>query len=146
MNDTFATPFARTCSNERELESVAVELAAMLRPGDVVAISGPLGSGKTAFVRAIVRALHGVDQGTSPTFTFRHRYDGAPPIEHLDFYRIGERDDVADLGLEEAFGGDAIVLVEWWRNAPSLLPARRWEVHLEGSGETPRAVTIASPR
>jgi tRNA threonylcarbamoyladenosine biosynthesis protein TsaE len=146
MNDLFAAPLARTCSNERELERLAAEFAVTLRPGDVVAISGALGSGKTVFVRAVVRALHGRDEGTSPTFTFRHRYSGAPPIEHLDFYRIGERDDVAELGLEEAFGGEAIVLVEWWRNAPQLLPASRWEVHLEGAGEAPRTITIVPPR
>ncbi len=146
MGDLFGAPLARTCSNERELERIAADVAAALRPGDVVAISGPLGSGKTTFVRATVRSLHRRDEGTSPTFTFRHRYEGNPPIEHLDFYRIGEDDDIAELGLEEAFTPEAITLVEWWRNAAYLLPARRWEVHIEGSGEAPRTISITPPR
>jgi tRNA threonylcarbamoyl adenosine modification protein YjeE len=145
MHHLFAVPLVRTCSTERDLERLAEELAAALHPGETVALSGPLGSGKTTFVRAIVRLLHGRDEGTSPTFVFRHRYNGVPAIEHLDFYRIGEPGDVVELGLEEAFSGDAIVLVEWWQNAPSLLPARRWHVQIEGSGGAPRRVSIAPP-
>jgi len=136
----------RTCTNEGEIDAVAAELAIMLRPGEVVALSGPLGSGKTTFARAIVRALHDRDEGTSPTFTFRHRYDGDPPIEHLDFYRIEREPEVVELGLEDAFAGDAVVLVEWWRNAPSLLPQRRWEIEIEGSGDGPRRIAIVPPR
>ena len=142
----FATPCERTCSSERELVEFAAELAAHLRPGDVVALSGALGSGKTAFIRAIVESLHGHDEGSSPTFTFRHRYDGRPPVEHLDFYRIDDPQDIAELGLEEAFCQDAIVLVEWWENAPRLLPARRWEIEIQGAGSEPRRVRIIPPQ
>jgi tRNA threonylcarbamoyladenosine biosynthesis protein TsaE len=137
---------ARTCKDERELNAVAAELAAALRPGDAVALSGPLGAGKTTFARALVRTLHGRDEGTSPTFTFRHRYEGVPPVEHLDLYRIESAREAAELGLEEAFQADAITLVEWWKNAPHLLPARRWEVAIDGSGDAPRTVTIAPPQ
>lgn len=135
----------RTCTNLDELESVAAEVAVMLRAGEVVALSGALGAGKTAFARAIVRALHDRDEGTSPTFTFRHRYDGDPPVEHLDFYRIEGEADAAELGLEEAFSGNAVVIVEWWRNAPFLLPARRWEIDIDGAGDGPRHVRILPP-
>ena len=144
--DTFAAPLERTCSNEDELAAVAAELAVTLRAGEVVALSGPLGSGKTAFARAIVRALHGRDEGSSPPFTFRHRYDGDPPVEHLDFYRIRDEREIAELGLEEAFDGDAIVLVEWWQRAPQLLPARRWEIAFEGAGDAPRRLQLVPPR
>ncbi len=116
----------------------------MLRPGDVVALAGPVGCGKTVFARAVVRALHGADEGTSPTFTLRHRYEGNPPIEHLDFYRI-EGDDATELGLGEAFSADAIAIVEWWQNASSLLPPSRWEVDIDGCGDSPRAVRITRP-
>lgn len=146
MADAFAATIERTCSDERELAAVAAELATTLRAGEVVALSGPLGSGKTSFARAVVRALHGCDEGSSPTFTFRHRYDGTPPIEHLDFYRIRDQAEVVELGLEEAFDGAAIVLVEWWRNAPLLLPQRRWEVAIEGAGDAPRHIRLAPPR
>lgn len=127
------------------MEKIAAALAATLRPGAVVAISGALGAGKTTFARAIVRALHGRDEGSSPSFTFRHRYDGDPPVEHLDFYRIENSRDIVELGLEEAFDDTAIVIVEWWRNAAFLLPERRWEIAIEGAGDAPRRLTILPP-
>jgi tRNA threonylcarbamoyl adenosine modification protein YjeE len=145
MADAFAAPARRTFSNEAELRAFAVALARRLRPGDVVALSGPLGAGKTAFVRAIVEVLHGADQTTSPTFTFRHRYAGVPPIDHLDLYRIEDPRECVELGLEDAFDGASIVLVEWWRNAAGLLPPRRFEVEIEGAGDGPRQVELREP-
>ncbi len=141
----FDAALVRTCTNERELEKIAGDLAVTLRPGEVVAISGALGAGKTTFARAIVRMLHGRDEASSPSFTFRHRYDGDPPVEHLDFYRIESARETVELGLEEAFDGTAIVIVEWWRNASFLLPDRLWEVEIEGAGDAPRRVTILPP-
>ncbi|HTU82680.1 MAG TPA: tRNA (adenosine(37)-N6)-threonylcarbamoyltransferase complex ATPase subunit type 1 TsaE [Candidatus Acidoferrales bacterium] len=142
MADAFAGTTIRTFSSEEELIAFAAAFGRGLQPGDVVALSGPLGAGKTTFVRAVVRALHGVDQSTSPTFTFWHRYSGRPPVDHLDLYRLGDPREVVELGLEEAFGGDSVVLVEWWRNAPGLLPARRYEVEIEGAGAAPRRVVV----
>lgn len=134
-----------TFSTEDQLSAFAATFARRLRGGDVVAISGPLGSGKTTLVRAIVRALHGADQTYSPTFTFWHRYEGEPPIEHIDLFRIADPRELAELGLEEAFSADAIVLVEWWRNASELVPARRYEIEIEGAGDSPRTVSIREP-
>lgn len=122
-------------------------LAQRLRPGDVLALSGGLGAGKTTLVRSIVRALHGADTATSPTFTFRHRYvaEGRAPIEHLDLYRLDEPHELVELGLEEAFDGDAIVLIEWWERAPALLPKRYYTIAIEGSGTAARTVTLLEP-
>ncbi len=91
-----------TLPTAEDLGKFAAEFARGLRPGDVVALAGPLGAGKTTFVRAVVTALHGADQSCSPSFTFRHRYDGDPPIEHIDLYRIDDPREVTELGLEEA--------------------------------------------
>jgi tRNA threonylcarbamoyl adenosine modification protein YjeE len=107
-----------------------------------VALSGPLGSGKTTLVRAIVRALHGTDQAFSPTFTFWHHYDGELPIDHIDLFRIDDPRETAELGLEEALDGHSVVLVEWWRNAPDILPQRRYEIEMEGAGEEPRVLVL----
>jgi tRNA threonylcarbamoyl adenosine modification protein YjeE len=127
------------------MRDFATQFARRLKRGDVVALSGPLGSGKTAFVRFAVEALHGRDETTSPTFTFRHRYAGNPPIDHLDLFRIGDPGEIVELGLDDAFGGESIVFVEWWRNAPLLLPEKRFEIEVEGAGDTPRTIVVSEP-
>ena len=109
----------------------------------MVALSGELGAGKTTFVRAAVRRLHGTDQTTSPTFTISHRYPGAPPIDHLDLYRIEDPRELTELGLDEVFDGTSIVFVEWWTHGPSLLPAAHLDVTIEGAGDGPRTVSVA---
>jgi len=131
-----------TLATQDDFDAFAAAFSRRLRAGDVVALSGPLGSGKTAFVRAIVRSLHGADQSYSPTFTFWHHYDGNPPIDHLDLFRIDDPRESAELGLEEAFDGSSIVLVEWWRNVPELVAERRYEIEIEGSGNEPRTISI----
>jgi tRNA threonylcarbamoyladenosine biosynthesis protein TsaE len=134
-----------TFGSEEELNAFAATFARRLRPGDVVALSGPLGSGKTAFVRAVVRALHGADQTYSPTFTFWHHYRGDPPIEHVDLFRVEDPSELTELGLEEAFDGRSIVLVEWWRNAPGVIPLRRFEIEIDGAGDDPRTLYLREP-
>jgi tRNA threonylcarbamoyl adenosine modification protein YjeE len=135
-----------TLPTEEEFDKFAAAFARRLRPGDVVALSGPLGSGKTTFVRAAVRALHETDSGCSPSFTFRHRYDGVPPIEHIDFFRIDDPRELTELGLEEALDGRSIAFVEWWRNAPDAIPQRRYEIEIEGAGDEPRVLFLREPQ
>jgi tRNA threonylcarbamoyladenosine biosynthesis protein TsaE len=123
-------------------QRVAEALAARLQPGEVVALSGELGAGKTTFVRSVVRALHGADQAFSPTFTFRHRYTGEPPVEHLDLYRIQSPAEAVELGLEEAFDGTSIVMVEWPEHLPHLIPEHAIHVAISGAGDAPRDIVI----
>jgi tRNA threonylcarbamoyladenosine biosynthesis protein TsaE len=139
-------PLRLTLTTEEDFGAFAAAFARGLRPGDVVALAGPLGSGKTAFVRAVVRTLHGADQSCSPSFTFRHHYDGDPPIEHIDFFRIDDPRELNELGLEEAFDGRSIALVEWWRNAPDAIPSQRYEIEIEGAGNEPRILYLRPPR
>ena len=114
----------------------------------MVALRGPLGAGKTTFVRAVVAALHGSDDAvSSPTFVFRQRYDGIPAIEHLDLYRIEDPErELPELALDDAFAPDRIVLVEWPERAPDWLPPDHFDVGLDGIGEGPRTVRIVRPR
>ncbi len=109
----------------------------------MVALRGPLGAGKTTLVRALVRALHGSDDAvSSPTFIFRQRYDGTPPIEHLDLFRLDDPADAVELGLEEAFGLDRITVVEWPERLPGLLPPGTIAIRIEGAGDAPRRLMI----
>jgi tRNA threonylcarbamoyladenosine biosynthesis protein TsaE len=126
------------------MRELAAAVAQRVRLGDVIAVEGPLGSGKTAFVSGLAAALVGGDPVTSPTFTFWHRYGqaGSVKIEHLDLYRVEDEDDLAELGLEEAFSPDAVTVVEWPERAPSLVGTPTWRVQISGSGDAPREVTI----
>jgi len=128
-----------------DFERVAAAFAAGLRPGDAVALSGEMGAGKTAFVRAAVRQLHGRDEATSPTFTFRHTYPGEPAIEHLDLYRLDDPREAAEIGLHEAFSPDAITFVEWPERMPLLLPGNAHRVTIRGSGDARRQILIERP-
>ena len=128
------------------MRAFARRFARALKRGDVVALSGALGSGKTTLVRYVVEMLHGRDETTSPTFTFRHRYAGEPPIDHIDLFRIEDPSELAELGLEEAFDGTSVVFVEWWQNAPQLFVSRTYDVRLEGAGDAPRTIEICEVR
>ena len=142
MKGPFAAALRITLHAEKETNAFATAFAKRLRPGDVVAIAGPLGSGKTTLVRALVKALHHEDRAFSPTFTFRHRYEGEPPVDHIDLFRVDDPSELNELGLEDAFDGDSIVLVEWWRNAPELIPPHRYEVEMKGAGDEPRTLAL----
>ena len=129
--------------DQNALAAVAAQLAQTLRPGDALALSGELGAGKTTFVRALVRALHGSDVPvSSPTFVFRQCYAGTPPVEHLDLFRLDDPGEAADLGLEEAFGPDRITVVEWPERLPGLMPAGAIAIRIEGAGDEPRRLVI----
>jgi len=128
-----------------EFEAVAAAFARELLPGDVVALYGALGSGKTTFVAAVARALGNRAEIASPTFTFWHRYGGTPALEHIDLFLLENPAEAAELGLEEAFGDDRIVLVEWPERLPGLLPPWAIGVHIAGAGDGPREIAIERP-
>ena len=99
-------------SSAGETEELAARLARELVVGDVVGVSGELGSGKTTFVRGACRALGVTAPVTSPTYTIGHRYDGDPDVSHLDLYRFTGV-SAAEWGDLEPYFDDAIVFVEW---------------------------------
>ena len=109
---------SRLCATSEATERAGEEFAAWLEPGDVVLLSGPLGAGKTTFVRGVARALGVRERVTSPTFTLvrPHRTDGARGIRtllHADVYRLGSLDEALDLALGELVEEDAVALIEW---------------------------------
>ncbi len=110
-----------TSSSPRETEAIAARVAALLEPGDVVTVSGELGTGKTTFVRGACRALGVSSPVTSPTFTIGNRYHGRVDVSHLDLYRF-HGFAAAEWGDLEPYFEDAVVFVEWPEAAGGALP------------------------
>jgi tRNA threonylcarbamoyladenosine biosynthesis protein TsaE len=122
-------------------EVLAGQLAARAKAGDVIALAGGLGMGKTSFARAFIHARpggSGVNEVPSPTFTLVQVYElpGAP-VWHFDLYRLVRDEDAYELGIEEAFA-TAISLIEWPDRLGALLPADRLDVEFS-SGATPES-------
>src|SRR6185437_12972800 len=137
-----ARPLLIETHSPEETEQLAARLAADLGPGDVVTVSGELGSGKTTFVRGAARALGVEGPVKSPTYTIGHRYKGRVDVSHLDLFRFQEVVSAAEWGDLEPYFDDAIVFVEWPEAGEGVLPPIRIGVRLEHGGEGRRLVTI----
>jgi len=136
-----ATLFAEKSSCDKGLDSASAvatqemgrRFAQGLRAGDVVAFFGGLGSGKTTMIKGICTGLNCTDLVSSPTFTLIHEYQGRLPIYHFDFYRVASATDALALDLDAYFDGDGVCLIEWSEKVLALLPAHRFEVHLQNN-------------
>ncbi len=126
-----------------ETEAVAGALARELRAGDVVTVSGELGSGKTTFVRGACRALGVTVPVTSPTFTVGHRYPASPDVSHLDLYRF-QGFSAAEWGDLEPYFQEAICFVEWPEAAADALPPVRVKVRLSHVDAAHRLISLES--
>ena len=127
-----------------ETEQIAQQFAASLHPGDVVAYSGDLGAGKTAFTRGLARGLGYTGRVTSPTFNIVNEYDGPVPLFHFDLYRLEGEEDLFDIGWEDYLTRGGICAVEWSQRAPGVLPPETIRVSLERHPEESdwRIITI----
>jgi len=130
--------------SSEETEALAGRLARRLAPGDVVLVSGDLGTGKTTFVRGACRALGVTGRVTSPTFTIGHRYRGAPDVSHLDLYRFRGL-SAAEWGDLEPYFEDAVVFVEWPEAGVGTLPAERARVTLAHVAPERRSIHVDAP-
>ena len=128
-------------NSPEETEALAGRVAGELNAGDVVTVSGELGSGKTTFVRGACRSLGVTGPVTSPTFTVGHRYRGRVHVSHLDLYRFTGLSH-AEWGDLEPYFDDAVAFVEWPEAGAGVLPAPRIRVHMRHSGRDRRAITI----
>ena len=121
-----------------ETISLGKKLGRLLKPGDVVALYGELGAGKTVLTKGIARGL-GVEADVhSPTFTLIHEHPGPIPLYHVDLYRLSSEQEVETLGLEEYIYSDGVTVIEWANTARSLLPAERLDITLRMTGDTER--------
>jgi tRNA threonylcarbamoyladenosine biosynthesis protein TsaE len=140
--------FELPLADERATAALAARLAAVAAPGDVLALRGDLGSGKTSFARAFIRALGDPQEEVpSPTFSLVQTYDTTRgTIWHFDLYRLQRPEEVLELGLEDALA-DGIVLIEWPDRLGGWLPRQRLDLTLAaGRDENARvAVLEASP-
>jgi tRNA threonylcarbamoyladenosine biosynthesis protein TsaE len=125
----------------QETEETAARLAVRLRAGDVVTLSGELGTGKTTFVRGAARALGVTAPVTSPTFTIGHRYTGDVEVSHLDLYRFAGLSPAEWGDLEPYFNG-AVVFVEWPTEGLAVLPRPRVAVALEHVSPSQRRIRL----
>lgn len=143
MNDLFP---ART-SSEPETRSLGHSLARRLRLGDVVALFGDLGAGKTALTKGLCGGFGiDVEQVTSPTFTILNEYtSGSLPLYHFDAYRIERLEEFFDLGYEEYFYGDGICVIEWAEKIEPLLPPATLRIRLEHVGGDVRRIDLSPP-
>ncbi|MGE4484005.1 MAG: tRNA (adenosine(37)-N6)-threonylcarbamoyltransferase complex ATPase subunit type 1 TsaE [Oscillospiraceae bacterium] len=132
--------------NEKETSLAGEKLAEMLHPGDVVALYGGLGAGKTAFVRGMARGLGLKARVTSPTFTIVNEYLGEVPIFHFDMYRLGCSDELFEIGWEDYLDRGGICAVEWSENVEDAFFAETIRVGIEKLGDSERRITIDNPK
>ncbi len=135
-----------------ETAAVGSSIARRLERGDIVALIGELGAGKTQCVKGIASAFQCHPHVSSPTFVIMNRYDGVDAqgqellLYHVDLYRLDDREAILDLGLEEIMGADGVTVIEWAERMEELLPARHWEIRCGfGDTENDRIIDVAVP-
>lgn len=126
---------------EEETRQLGVRLAELLQPGDVLALEGDLGAGKTTFAQGVARGLGVKETVDSPTFTIIKEYHGRLPFYHMDVYRLDSPDE--DLGWDEFFFGDGVTLVEWAGRIEELLPDHAVHITITVGEKGERFVTFA---
>lgn len=134
-----------------ETVQMGARLAGILRPGEIVALTGNLGSGKTVFVRGVCAGLEIQDPVTSPTFALIQEYTGRLRVFHFDFYRLQSPAEIEDLGLPHYFESGGISLIEWSERAQNLIPEEAIHIELHrikdaaGSRENERLIRVTDP-
>jgi tRNA threonylcarbamoyladenosine biosynthesis protein TsaE len=132
--------FQYISNNADQTREFARRLASHLHPGDVIALEGDLGAGKTTFTKGLAEGLEITKNVNSPTFTIIKEYKGTMPLYHMDVYRLENSDE--DLGFEEYFEGMGVTVVEWAHLIKDQLPPELLTIYLTHSDEGSRNVKL----
>ncbi|MBN2446429.1 MAG: tRNA (adenosine(37)-N6)-threonylcarbamoyltransferase complex ATPase subunit type 1 TsaE [Phycisphaerae bacterium] len=142
------TPLVWTSHSPEHTLAFGERLGRAMAGGDVLALSGPLGSGKTQLVKGLARGLEipADEPIVSPTFVLVREYAGRLKLYHIDAYRLGDTEEFDLLGLDEMYTQpDAVVAIEWADRFAELLPATCHQIELEHAGESDRRLTLTPP-
>ena len=133
-----------TTAGEEQTEALGFRLGQLIQPGAVIAYTGDLGAGKTAFTRGLARGLGIPDRVTSPTFTIVNEYEGGRlPLFHFDLYRLASSDELFEIGWEDYLRRGGVCAVEWSENAAGALERDTVRVDLRrGAEDGQRVITI----
>jgi tRNA threonylcarbamoyladenosine biosynthesis protein TsaE len=118
-------------ASEKETVEIGRMLGMLLAGGEVIALNGELGAGKTAFTKGIAMGLGISEYITSPTFALVNEYEGRVPLYHFDVYRINDEDELIEIGFEDYIYGNGVSVVEWSSLTPHIMPGTRVEVSIE---------------
>jgi tRNA threonylcarbamoyladenosine biosynthesis protein TsaE len=146
LPDEAAISTKERTSSPAETEGVGARIASSLEPGDVVLVTGELGSGKTTLIRGASRALGVIQPVTSPTFTIGQRYRGRYPVSHVDLYRLESLEGEDPGLLEDYLTEDAVAFIEWPLAAEPLLERITLRVELAHEGGDRRLITVRRAR
>ncbi len=132
----------KVVSSVKETEEIAVMLAEKVECGDVIALNGNLGAGKTLFTKAFC-SRYDIDEVVSPSFSIVNEYYGDKKVFHFDFYRLKNIDELAEIGFYDYLNDDyAVTLIEWANLFKEILPKRHYEVNIEILEDNKRKITI----
>ncbi len=141
-NSDYFEKVEQVTTSPEETRDLAKDFASDLTEGDVVALSGDLGSGKTTFVQGLAEGLGVEGNVVSPTFKLVNEFDGRLPLYHIDFYRIDSAADVVVLGIEHYLFGDGISVIEWADRHTQVIPDDAVWIHFEVVSQTERRITV----
>lgn len=135
----------RTHSPE-ETRGIGIKIGRLCQPGDVIALDGDLGTGKTCLTQGLAQGLEVPKESyvRSPTFTILNVHDGRIPLYHFDLYRLSDIDELEEIGYREYIYGDGVSALEWASNVAEAIPAECLRISVKRTGETERDIEIAA--
>jgi len=130
--------------NPEETKNLGKEISKIIKPGDLLAFYGELGAGKTCFIQGISLGLEVKDYVTSPSFTIINEYQGKIPIYHFDLFRFDNAEEILELGYEEYFYGEGLIVIEWAEKIEQFLPKEHLKIDIKFKDCYERTISFIS--